>query len=159
MARPLIASCPIAPAPGLLLLGLWLGLLGGPVAPPVQASIRSDCEKTWKTNYMMVESCIKQQSEASANLRSIPDNAIKRDCQKTWESNYLMVEACYEQQSEAKRRLGPGSAEASPASSQPAATAGNVSNGCLTAREMNTIARGIPLTKRCPGGGTIEFNR
>lgn len=164
MARPSSMPCRTRLAPGLLLLGLALGWLGGPAARPARASIRSDCEKTWKTNYIMVESCIKQQSQALANLQSIPENAIKGDCKKTWGSNYIMVESCYEQQSEARGRLGPAPAGSAPAPAQPASTPpasakANASNGCLTAREMIKISKGYPLTKRCPGGGTIQFNR
>ena len=69
-------------------------------------SIRSNCIEEWKTNYRMIEYCIKKQSNAYSEVNRIPNNQIKESCSKEWGENYRMIKYCYEKQSGAKERLG-----------------------------------------------------
>ena len=81
-----------------------LAILALPTA--VNADIRSNCFRKWGEDYEMVEYCMKNQSNAAANIMRSPDTNIKNNCLRKWGEDYEMVEYCMNQQSGALQRIG-----------------------------------------------------
>ena len=74
--------------------------------PVAQASIRSECIKEWRSDYRMIEYCIKKQTAAYNTVRRLPNNKIKRYCRNEWGQDYRMVSYCYDKQATSKANLG-----------------------------------------------------
>lgn len=67
--------------------------------------IRTDCQNKWKTDYQMVEHCIKTQTEALEHLSQY-SGAILETCTYKWDHDYQMIEHCTKEQTAAKKRIG-----------------------------------------------------
>jgi hypothetical protein len=69
------------------------------------SSIYTDCKKEWKTDYEMVEYCVKEQTKAKNWVSDLSNNGIRQRCEKQWKRDYEMIEWCIDEQTKAKNSL------------------------------------------------------
>lgn len=69
-------------------------------------TIKSDCERKWKTDYRMIKYCVNKQVEAANYLVDFEDEEILSSCRRKWQNDFRMAKYCADKQLEAKRSLG-----------------------------------------------------
>ena len=69
-------------------------------------SLKENCMAKWKTDYSMVQYCVKKQSKAIGEILKMPEDEIYASCSRKWAPDYSMMAYCMKKQNNAKSSLG-----------------------------------------------------